>query len=125
MVGYTLLRIYHDRRSVTRDRISRYADSCGGRGAAGVLTGSARQLIPDNFAQIVGSYPQITAPVLIIWGRDDPVIRLQYGLRLNRDIPGSRLVVIDECGHNPHEEKPEATYAAIAVFLDRILETPH
>ncbi len=119
MVRFTLLKIYHDRRTMTPARIARYTDSFNRKGIAQVFIETVRRLIPDDFPRIIASYRTIAAPVLAIWGREDPIILLEKGVRLNRDIPGSRLVVIDACGHNPHEEKPAATCAAIVEFLDR------
>ena len=118
MVRYVLFRIYHDRNTATPARIARYTEIYDSGESARVLVESARQLIPENYHRIAASYPKITAPVLIVWGKNDPIIPLADGIRLHREIPGSRLAVIDNCGHNPHEEKPEKTYAAIADFLD-------
>jgi len=125
MVRYVLFRIYHDRRSVTPARIARYVSVYGSRESARVLAGSARQLIPGNLAEITASYRQIDLPVLIIWGEDDPIIRADSGRRLHRDIPRSRLEVFSRCGHNPHEEKPAETAAAVAAFLADFFHTPH
>jgi len=118
MVRFTLLKIYHDRRTMTPARIARYTDSFTRQGIARVFVETVHRLIPEDFPRIIASYRTMAAPVLVIWGRNDPIIPLEKGARLHRDIPGSRLVVIDACGHNPHEEKPSETYAAIAEFLD-------
>ena len=45
-------------------------------------------------------------PTLLVWGRDDEVIPLSAGQRYNESIPGSRLAVLDECGHRPELERP-------------------
>jgi pimeloyl-ACP methyl ester carboxylesterase len=118
MVRYVLFRIYYDARSVTPARIARYTSIYDKKESTHVLTGSVRQLIPENFAEVVASYRQIALPVLIVWGENDPIIRVEDGHRLRSDIPGSRLVVFGQCGHNPHEEKPGETVAAITEFLD-------
>jgi pimeloyl-ACP methyl ester carboxylesterase len=120
MVRYVLFRIYHDARSVTPARVARYTAIYDNRDSAHILIGSARQLIPENFPQVVASYRQIAVPVLIIWGENDPIIRVADGHRLHQDIPGSRLMVFNQCGHNPHEEKPGDTVAAIVEFLDNM-----
>ncbi len=44
-------------------------------------------------------------PTLIIWGRQDPVIPLSAGEAYNKAIAGSRLAVLDQCGHRPEIEK--------------------
>ncbi|HEU4770250.1 MAG TPA: alpha/beta hydrolase, partial [Pyrinomonadaceae bacterium] len=40
----------------------------------------------------------IKRPTLIVWGRQDGLVPLSNGERLNKDIAGSQLVVIDQCG---------------------------
>ena len=50
----------------------------------------------------------ITQPTLLLWGENDREIPLADGERLHSEIPGSRLIIFQECGHLPHEEFPEA-----------------
>jgi pimeloyl-ACP methyl ester carboxylesterase len=50
----------------------------------------------------------ITQPTLLLWGETDQEIPLADGERLHGEIPRSRLIVFQECGHLPHEEYPEA-----------------
>lgn len=59
----------------------------------------------------------VRAPTLIVWGDGDPTVPPSFGPRLAAAIDGARLVVIPECGHSPHEERPEATLAAVLPFL--------
>jgi pimeloyl-ACP methyl ester carboxylesterase len=46
----------------------------------------------------------INQPTLIIWGEDDTVIPVTDGHLLHDEILHSRLVVLKNCGHVPHEE---------------------
>jgi pimeloyl-ACP methyl ester carboxylesterase len=62
--------------------------------------------------------PSIGAPTLVIWGKHDPVIRLEVGRRIANTIPGASLVVIDS-GHVPHTTCPEL----VAEHLTRFAET--
>jgi pimeloyl-ACP methyl ester carboxylesterase len=48
----------------------------------------------------------IRCPTTVIWGRDDRVIPLEYGERLNAGIKGSQLIVIDGAGHTPQIDRP-------------------
>jgi pimeloyl-ACP methyl ester carboxylesterase len=41
---------------------------------------------------------------------------LSMGKVFQRDIPNSKLFVIDECGHHPMEEKPEELVEAMENF---------
>ena len=59
----------------------------------------------------------IKRPTLIIWGRQDGLVPLAEGEHFNKDIAGSKLVVIDQCGHMPQIEKPAEFNAAVLKFL--------
>ena len=65
----------------------------------------------DDFAKT------IKTPTLLIWGRQDGLVPLSDGERLHKDIAGSTMVVIDECGHIPNLEKPGEFNAAVLKFL--------
>lgn len=59
----------------------------------------------------------IKRPTLIVWGRQDGLLLLADGERFNKDIAGSKMVVIDQCGHVPNVEKPGEFNAAVLKFL--------
>jgi len=118
MVRYTLEQIMHNRLVITPERIARYMICYGGKGIARVFTTTCHQLAPDKYSATVANFRTITLPTLIIWGREDRLIGVSQGIRLHGDIPGSRLVIIDSCGHVPQEERTAETFAAIAEFLD-------
>jgi len=114
----TVLRYsYYNKRLITWSQCEAYAAPIYSPGGRHALAQVAKQAVPENFEEFIAQYPNITVPTLIIWGRNDRVIPLSIGERLNRDIPNSRLVVLDKVGHVPQEEKPEETIAAILNFL--------
>ncbi len=59
----------------------------------------------------------IRAPTLVIWGRDDQLIRVSVGERFQKGIRGAQWVVFDQCGHVPQIEKAEEFNAAVLKFL--------
>ena len=59
----------------------------------------------------------IKQPTLVLWGREDKLIPLSFGERFHKEIAGSRLRVIDNCGHMPHVECPEKFNDALLQFL--------
>ena len=59
----------------------------------------------------------IKRPTLIVWGRQDGLVSLADGERFNRDIAGSKMIVIDQCGHVPNVEKPGEFNTALFKFL--------
>ncbi len=59
----------------------------------------------------------LNLPTLIVWGREDTITPPETGEEFCRRIHGSQLEFIDDCGHAPNWEKPEA----FARLLDRFL----
>jgi len=60
---------------------------------------------------------EINIPVLIIAGSEDKIIPVDLSIQLASDIPGSKLVMIPNCGHVPQEECPDDFLAAVSYFL--------
>ena len=80
---------------------------------------------PD-LTQRLGS---ITAPTLIIWGRDDELVPLRHGEALADSIPDSRLVVIESderqtAGHSPMRYRVETFNLVVRNFLVGGQEAP-
>jgi pimeloyl-ACP methyl ester carboxylesterase len=66
------------------------------------------------FAEIIA---RVRAPTLILWGREDAWTPLRDADRFESAIPGSRKVVLEQCGHMPQEEKPKETTSLLREFL--------
>jgi 2-hydroxy-6-oxonona-2,4-dienedioate hydrolase len=62
---------------------------------------------------------RIEAPVLLIWGANDPLFPLEQARRAQALIPSARLAVIEGAGHTPQAEKPEEFNKQLAAFLRR------
>lgn len=48
---------------------------------------------------------QITVPTLIVWGRNNPFGEVPEASAMHDNIPGSELVLLDDCGHWPQHER--------------------
>jgi pimeloyl-ACP methyl ester carboxylesterase len=59
---------------------------------------------------------RIEQPALLIWGEDDPEIPVAHGRRLFEEMPDSRLIVFQHCGHMPMEEYPREFAEAVTDF---------
>ena len=66
---------------------------------------------------ILRRLPFITTPTLIVWGRDDSVNDVEMGEEIHRRIAGSRLVVLENCGHFVPTECPEQFNRLLLEFL--------
>ncbi|HWI74038.1 MAG TPA: alpha/beta hydrolase [Baekduia sp.] len=62
----------------------------------------------------------ITAPTLVIAGADDPNHSPVEHEEIQRAIAGSRLVVIENSGHTPVIEQPDAVAEAVRPFLEEV-----
>lgn len=60
----------------------------------------------------------IKQPTLLLWGETDPEIPLADGEQLHSEIPGSRLIVFQKCGHLPHEEYPTEFTKIVTEFCN-------
>lgn len=57
---------------------------------------------------------KIDAETLIVWSRKDPYQRLEHAQRVRANVPQSRLVIFEECGHWPPWERAD-TFAEINI----------
>ncbi len=60
---------------------------------------------------------EIAAPVLLIWGRSDRLVPLDYAARMRAALPSASLVVLDGCGHVPQVECPDKLLDALRPAL--------
>ena len=60
---------------------------------------------------------RIEVPTLVVWGKDDRLVSVVYAEEFGRRIAGSRVEILEDCGHIPQLEQPEKTYALISSFL--------
>lgn len=65
-----------------------------------------------------GRLGAIHQPTLIIWGHDDKLIPVSFGERFHKEIAGSELRIIGDCGHMPQVECPDQFAGIIGKFLD-------
>jgi pimeloyl-ACP methyl ester carboxylesterase len=60
---------------------------------------------------------RITAPTLIMWGKQDRLIPPLYAEEFGRRIAGSRVELIDNAAHMLPFEQPEVAAKAVQSFL--------
>jgi pimeloyl-ACP methyl ester carboxylesterase len=59
---------------------------------------------------------RIRCPVLLVWGDSDRLVFQSGAERVLREVPGSRLEVIEECGHSPQLEAVDRLLELVAEF---------
>jgi sigma-B regulation protein RsbQ len=79
--------------------------------------------IAAHFARVTflsdnrGDLALVTTPTLVLQCADDAIAPRSVGEFVQRQIPGSRLVILDAVGHCPNLSAPAETVAAIKAFL--------
>jgi len=64
--------------------------------------------------------PEITAPTLLIWGKNDIVTPPEAADQFMANLPDARIVWLDECGHAPMMERPAEFAEAMLGFADEL-----
>ena len=64
---------------------------------------------------------ELNRPTLVVWGAQDPYLRVEQAERQKRTFPDAEVVLLEESGHWPMWDAPEETEAAIVPFLARQL----
>jgi pimeloyl-ACP methyl ester carboxylesterase len=111
-----LRQVFVDDTQVTDERVAEYLAPLLRSGAFP----SIRSLLasfaahPDALREAL---PEIEAPTLVIWGRQDAWIPLDHADRFVETIPGARKVVLDGCGHMPQAERPQDVGRLLRGFL--------
>jgi pimeloyl-ACP methyl ester carboxylesterase len=95
------------------------AISTASRDAGGRTVAAVWRSFASREHDLRGDARAITAPTLLFWGRRDPVIPVRVGERIERAIPGSRLVVFNS-GHVPHTTDPAGVTAQLIPFADSV-----
>ena len=66
---------------------------------------------------LVEQLNELTLPVMVITGDDDRIVPTEQSIQLANELPNAILRIIHQCGHVPHEERPDEFMQAVEVFL--------
>ena len=116
-VKVAVKRIFHNKDKVSNAILNYYRPYFYQKKSRYSYIKTVKYIIPDEYDHIISEYQKIPFPTLIIWGESDPVIPLDFGIRLHKLINGSQLKIIEKCGHVPMEEFPVETASLINTFI--------
>lgn len=69
--------------------------------------------------KLPGRLHRVTAPTLIVWGVQDRLLPVAYARRWAELLPAARLEMIEDAGHLPFIEQPDAFVSAVGGFVTR------
>ncbi len=109
--------LFFDPGKMRQADVDRAHSALNQRGHARAMVRLSRSARRDVLRNQVG---RITAPTLLVWGRQDVVTPPEAGEHFHKLIRGSRLEWLDRCGHVPMIEHPEAFAAALLSFVESL-----
>jgi pimeloyl-ACP methyl ester carboxylesterase len=109
--------VYYNDALITEEEINNYTAMLGQPDAKYALLQTARQVQPPDLEAFSAHYKTLTLPTLIIWSRDDAIIPLAIGERLDKELPNSSLQVLSGVGHAVQEEAPQLILPILEDFL--------
>jgi pimeloyl-ACP methyl ester carboxylesterase len=108
---------YFDDSKIDPEEVELYAAPLKTAAGKHAIIHSARQIVPEDIAELSERYKTIELPTLILWCDHDRIVPLEVGIKLRRTLPNSTLRLIEDCGHMPQEEQPASTLALIKGFI--------
>ena len=97
--------------------IERYKPQMRIKGFRRAILSTVRSGMLESFHETYRRVGQLRKPTLLFWGRDDTTIPFADSGFIRAAIPHAEFHVIENCGHIPHYEKPEAVNPILRQFL--------
>lgn len=119
-VKHVLREGFFDPKRVTPDALEEYAHELSLEGTGTALIRMIRDIMPPDPEAYEKAIAQIRKPALIFWGREDRILRPHLAPRLHKDLRGSRLCMLSECGHMPNQERPDLAVPEVLRFLGEL-----
>lgn len=108
---------------ITEDFVETYYEFFSQPGAQRFLLNLVRSIVnirggrKDVLAPIMTNLHRITAPTLIVWGKQDRVLPFKHAHFAMNRLSDARLRIFDPCGHIPNLECPEEFNKLVLEFL--------
>jgi pimeloyl-ACP methyl ester carboxylesterase len=104
-----LMYLYHDKSLITPELYE-------------VFKFTSQRYLPDKLllllkGQQTSSENRLKVPCRIVWGQHDALLPPEKAREVAARFYAAELSILADCGHAPHEEKPEAVNALVLSFL--------
>jgi 2-hydroxy-6-oxo-octa-2,4-dienoate hydrolase len=118
----TLMELFpYDKALITDELVQSRFEASARAGSQEAL----RKLLPkpnEEGETLVKGFPEaalqkITAPTLVLHGREDHVVPLECGIRLVQNIPNADLFVFGKCGHWVQSEQRDKFLDIVKLFI--------
>jgi pimeloyl-ACP methyl ester carboxylesterase len=90
----------------------------------GMRREAVKRFAADREPDYAQKLKDVAAPTLIIWGDKDQLVYPSAATTFDEQIPNAEIVMLENVGHIPQEEAPEATANAIRRFMEQLSSEP-
>lgn len=97
--------------------VDRYRPQMAYRGIGRAIRRTRSASAHADFKSLYATVAKSGVPVLLIWGKQDPVVPFTYSDSLRQVIPGADFLPVDSSGHLPHMEQSAIVRAKMLAFL--------
>ncbi|NNL93664.1 MAG: alpha/beta hydrolase, partial [Saprospiraceae bacterium] len=109
--------VFYDPKTATPELVDEVYNTVNDRSKAIRVVVTAKSAVRNNLENIIHN---ISAPTLLVWGRQDDITPPFVAEKFNELIPNSRLEFIDKCGHAPMMERPDEFNEILESFLKNL-----
>ncbi len=109
---------FYDPEVATEELIEEVYDIVNDRNKAIRIIATAKSAVRHNLSD---KLHQVTAPTLLVWGKQDQVTPAFVGEKFHELIENSKLIFVDKCGHAPMMEHPEEFNRHLETFLQEVV----
>jgi pimeloyl-ACP methyl ester carboxylesterase len=81
------------------------------------LLSSMRHFLREDHSQAFATVDTLNIPKLGVWGRHDRILPLGYGHQVREWLPSARWEVLEQAGHLPQYEQPDAFNSLLMAHL--------
>ena len=99
------------------DWADRYRPQMRFKGFRHALLSTLRNYMPEDWSKYYACAGAGTAPVLLVWGKDDRDVPFEINREVRAAIPRAQFVPVDDAAHVPMLEQPEIVHPAFVQFL--------
>ncbi len=109
--------VFYDPATATDELIDEVFNTVNDRSKALRVVITAKSAVRNNLEDKIHA---ITAPTLLVWGKQDDITPPFVAEKFDELIPNSRLVFIDKCGHAPMMERPDLFNDELEEFFNSL-----
>jgi pimeloyl-ACP methyl ester carboxylesterase len=109
--------IFYDPEIASKELVDEVYDIVNDRNKAIRVIATAKSAVRHNLSD---KLHLISAPTLLVWGKEDTVTPPFVAEKFNEHIENSQLFFVEKCGHAPMMEKPDEFNKLLATFLNEL-----